>query len=382
MKSGTEAKVKFLSLMSKSGMPRWQVRGLLDSLWKFTADNCPAGDIGKFTDEEIALGIDWRDEPSALVQLLVDTRWIDAHDQFRLIVHHWSEHCEDTVHRAMARAKLYFADGSAPKLTRLERHEREEAERFYAQKKTRSAACVPRASRDARRAPADAAGRLETHGVHPSPARPGPAKPSLAIARPGPAGAKPEPEPAPSQRAREPELETDPPRGATSGVTGACADGQAGGATAPVAKPAQPGRSPPAEHAARANGTAPTPAQGRLLARVDAGLLRDTPRLVAWIAEASGVDPPLVSASEADRLRVVGAAERALETGTDPPKLFVATVRSRAWERITQAQEDRARRRLVEYDRQLRATDTQRHALRSKLESIGRAEPKSVQEAR
>lgn len=388
MKSGTEAKVKFLSLMSKSGMPRWQVRGLLDSLWQFTATNCPRGDIGKYSDAEIALGIDWRDDPAQLVQMLVETRWIDAHDEYRLVVHDWSEHCEDTVHRAMARAKLYFADGSAPKLTRLERHEREEAERFYAQKKTRSAACVPRASRDARRAPADAAGRLDTHGVHPSPARPGPAKPSLAKARPGPAGTKPEPAPGPEPRQgdadsqHEPLAETPPDR------TGACAAGVAGGAPAPEPEPDSTPpprgahRTGPTEAAARDGATAPPKSHGRLLARIDAARLRDTAWLMAWVADASGADPPLVSDCDADRLRVLGVAERALEAGDDPPKLFVSLVRRRDWEHVTQAQEDRAARRYREYQDARRGDGARRAALASQLASIGKLNGTEAQHAK
>lgn len=384
MKDGTEGKLKFLDLMARSQMPRWQVRGLLDSLWKFTADNCPRGDIGRFTDQQIALGIDWRDDPAALVQLLVETRWLDAHDEFRLIVHHWSEHCEDKVHRTIARAKAFFVDGTAPKLTRLDKHEREDAERFYVENQAPKKPGVRRASGGAgRRSPAQDGAGPRRPDADVRPARPGPARPgqSLAIARPGPARTKPEPEPAPGPEPRQGDAadsKREPPHESPPDRTGACAGGVAGGAPAPEPEPdaAPPPRgtrrTEPDEPAARDGATGPPKSHGRLLARIDAARLRDTAWLMAWVADASGADPPLVSDCDADRLRVLGVAERAMEDGDDPPKLFVSLVRRRDWGHVTQAQEDRAARRYREYQDARRGDGARRAALASQLAAIGK----------
>lgn len=92
MKIGTTELLKFKRLKGRLKLSEWQVIGLLESLWMFTSKNAPAGDIGKCTDEDIAFGIEWDGEPSELVQVLVDTRWIDRHETHRLVIHDWFDH--------------------------------------------------------------------------------------------------------------------------------------------------------------------------------------------------------------------------------------------------------------------------------------------------
>jgi hypothetical protein len=73
--------------------------------------------------------------------------------------------------------------------------------------------------------------------------------------------------------------------------------------------------------------------------------LKETGRLLRLHAQA--VSRGLVGASEADRLRFVGAAEHALALGTgNPPGLFLHLVRGRLWRYVTQEDEDRAHARL------------------------------------
>jgi hypothetical protein len=73
--------------------------------------------------------------------------------------------------------------------------------------------------------------------------------------------------------------------------------------------------------------------------------LRDTGRLLALHDQA--VDRGLVSSSEADRMRVVAAAEHALAIGrANPPGLFSYLIRGRCWRYLTGADEDRAGARL------------------------------------
>lgn len=127
MKSGTEAKLKFKQLQRRLNLAVWQARGLLDTLWNFAANNCPAGDIGRFSDEEIAIGIDWRDDHAALIDALVACRWIDRIDPpARLVIHDWPEHCEYEVHKTLAKRAEAFADGTLPSLARIIKDERPE----------------------------------------------------------------------------------------------------------------------------------------------------------------------------------------------------------------------------------------------------------------
>lgn len=113
-------------------IPLCYARGILESLWHWTAVNAPQGDVGKWTDQDIAEGIGWAADPGELVRGLVETRWLDgADDTRRLLVHDWFDHAEDSVHSALARARLWFADGQVPKLTRLGKDERKAIQTFY-----------------------------------------------------------------------------------------------------------------------------------------------------------------------------------------------------------------------------------------------------------
>ncbi len=145
MKQGTENTLKFKLLQRMLNLPLWQAKGLLQSLWDLTAQSAPRGDIGRFTYDEIAAGLDWRGDPQALIDALVETRWIDQHDEHGLIIHDWPDHCESSVHRRLVRAGQRFADGTAPSTSRCPASEKdpdETAVRTATEKKARRAHAV------------------------------------------------------------------------------------------------------------------------------------------------------------------------------------------------------------------------------------------------
>jgi hypothetical protein len=73
--------------------------------------------------------------------------------------------------------------------------------------------------------------------------------------------------------------------------------------------------------------------------------LKDTGRLMDLLGQAMARG--LVSGSEADRLRFVGAAEHALGIGKENPAgLFMYLVRGKLWRYLTQEDEDRANVRI------------------------------------
>jgi hypothetical protein len=73
--------------------------------------------------------------------------------------------------------------------------------------------------------------------------------------------------------------------------------------------------------------------------------LKDTARVLDLLGQA--VTRGLVSPSEADRLRFVGAAEHALAIGQgNPAGLFVFLVHGKLWRYLTQEDEERANRRI------------------------------------
>jgi hypothetical protein len=113
-------------------IPLWQAVGLLETLWLLTARETPTGAIGRLTNEDIAVGLDYRGNADAMVDALVRAKWLDESPEYRLVVHDWFDHSDDTTHAKLARARQFFADGRAPKFTKLTRSEREAADVWYA----------------------------------------------------------------------------------------------------------------------------------------------------------------------------------------------------------------------------------------------------------
>ncbi|CAM6006438.1 unnamed protein product [Sphagnum balticum] len=110
--------------------------GLMQFLWEWTAERCPRGDIGKYSNKRIAEALRW---PNAdqLINALISTKWVDENLEHRLVIHDWPHHCEDSVHIGLARQLLCFADGTLPKTSRLSKQEREDLE-ASAQKRTKA----------------------------------------------------------------------------------------------------------------------------------------------------------------------------------------------------------------------------------------------------
>src|ERR1019366_8326685 len=131
MKREAITHTKLKRLCRRLDLPVWQAVGLLEMLWHVTARETPRGDIGKLSDEDIALALDYRGNESAMVQALIGSGWIDPDLEHRLLVHDWPDHADDGVHMKLARARQRFANGSSPKIGRLPHAERAQAEAFY-----------------------------------------------------------------------------------------------------------------------------------------------------------------------------------------------------------------------------------------------------------
>lgn len=97
MKSNTKDLVKFRRLKMMMGAPEYHVIGLLESLWLFTAKNAPLGNVGKYTNEDIAAMVDWQGSADELVRMLTEARWLDEHPSHRLVVHDWHDHAPNYV---------------------------------------------------------------------------------------------------------------------------------------------------------------------------------------------------------------------------------------------------------------------------------------------
>ena len=79
------------------------VVGHLELLWHSTQSNAPAGDIGRYSDEEIAIEVRWSEEPERLISALVECGWIDPCSEHRFVIHDWSDHCPNWVKGSLKR---------------------------------------------------------------------------------------------------------------------------------------------------------------------------------------------------------------------------------------------------------------------------------------
>ena len=110
MKEGVETTVKFKKLKRRLAMPEWQVIGLLESIWKLARTSAQAGDIGRFSNEDIAASIEYENDADELITNLVECGWLDVDEEFRLVVHDWSEHVPTYIKGNFAKHNRRFAD--------------------------------------------------------------------------------------------------------------------------------------------------------------------------------------------------------------------------------------------------------------------------------
>jgi hypothetical protein len=108
MKRACHAHPKLYDLADALGVSKTHAVGILESLWHLTSTQRPHGDIGALTNRQIARALDWPD-PDRLIRALTDTRWIDEHPTYRLVVHDWHIHCDDTTEKAVRRSGRGFS---------------------------------------------------------------------------------------------------------------------------------------------------------------------------------------------------------------------------------------------------------------------------------
>lgn len=113
MKMTCPQSMKFMKLKRRLRVPHWQVVGLLESLWLFTQMNAPAGDVGRFSNEDIAAGLEWDSDADEMIGMLIDCGFLDECEDNRLIVHDWEEHAPTYLKGAMAKNKRQFAKQGA-----------------------------------------------------------------------------------------------------------------------------------------------------------------------------------------------------------------------------------------------------------------------------
>ncbi len=89
MKHLTPESMKFKKLQRRLGVSAVVVAGTLEFLWIATQKNAKRGDIGQFSNEEIAIECGWEGDPDAFIEALIDCGWLDVCDTCRLVVNSW-----------------------------------------------------------------------------------------------------------------------------------------------------------------------------------------------------------------------------------------------------------------------------------------------------
>ncbi|QDU58192.1 hypothetical protein [Aeoliella mucimassa] len=103
MKHITPTLTKFKRLARRLGLRDFEAAGVLELLWIATQNEARRGDIGRLSNEEIAIAIDWGRDENELVDALVETGWLDPHPEHRLVVHDWCEHAPRYVKGVVSR---------------------------------------------------------------------------------------------------------------------------------------------------------------------------------------------------------------------------------------------------------------------------------------
>jgi hypothetical protein len=116
LKRGIAEHPKTKRLARLLAIPMPYAVGLVEMLcnqWAPKAALC--GDIGKWEDVDIAEGIGWPGDPTALIAGFVAAGQVDRCATHRLVIHDWHEHCDESVKKTLKKKGLAFANnGSVP----------------------------------------------------------------------------------------------------------------------------------------------------------------------------------------------------------------------------------------------------------------------------
>jgi len=121
---------KTLDLADALGIMDCFALGIMEAFWHHVAAYYADGEITGMKPTVMARSIRYTGDAQELLEAIVEAGFVDRVDD-RLIVHAWSEHCNDSVHLTLARAHKYFADGTTPRTSRLSNKEREPIEEWF-----------------------------------------------------------------------------------------------------------------------------------------------------------------------------------------------------------------------------------------------------------
>ena len=103
MKQSTTSSIKFMRLKRALGRHKWEVLGILEAIIHFAIANTPAGNLGKYSNGDIAASIEYQDDADFLIKSLAESGWLDPHPEHRFIIHDWADHAPRYVKGNLSR---------------------------------------------------------------------------------------------------------------------------------------------------------------------------------------------------------------------------------------------------------------------------------------
>ena len=97
MKVGAKDHIKIKRLKRALNIPLYQAIGILETLLQVVAQSADDGAIGRYSNEDIAIELEWEGDADTLVAALVDSGWLDRCSSSRLVVHGWLEHAPNFI---------------------------------------------------------------------------------------------------------------------------------------------------------------------------------------------------------------------------------------------------------------------------------------------
>ena len=105
MKVGSKDHIKVKRLKRALDIPLYQALGILETLYQSAAQSADDGAIGRFSNADIALELEWEGDADDLITALVESGLLDEHKDLRLVIHDWEDHAPNFIKDRLRKRK-------------------------------------------------------------------------------------------------------------------------------------------------------------------------------------------------------------------------------------------------------------------------------------
>lgn len=113
-KRGALTHRKIRRLAKILGIDQCDALGVFEALVHVTAEQAYRGDIGRMSNADIAEEMFTSRDPDALMDAFIEAGLIERHEGYRLVVHDWSDHADDSTRKKLSRNGEKFWNGDPP----------------------------------------------------------------------------------------------------------------------------------------------------------------------------------------------------------------------------------------------------------------------------